>query len=98
MTQSNLNLARTPTHGRGRIASVLLMAAIMGGVVATGYALAQTADLDTNADGMISYSEILVAMPDMTQEEFLALDADADGLLSQTEVAAAQDAGLIPAG
>jgi Ca2+-binding EF-hand superfamily protein len=37
-------------------------------------------------------------MPDLSQEEFQAMDADADGMLNTEELAAAEEAGLIPAG
>ncbi|MBF9044989.1 hypothetical protein HKCCE4037_16725 [Rhodobacterales bacterium HKCCE4037] len=60
--------------------------------------MGQAEAVDTDGDGMISFAEILVIMPALTEEEFMALDADADGLLSADEVAAAEEAGLIPAG
>lgn len=98
MTNATLNLSNTTTRSRGRPLLVGALSALLGGVLATGYAMGQADTLDADGDGMISYSEILVAMPDMTQEEFLALDSNADGLLDGTEIAAAEQAGLITTG
>ncbi len=75
----------------------LALAALILGVVGASHAMGQAASLDTDGDGMVSYSEALVAMPEMTEAEFAALDADGDGMLNADELAAAQDAGLIPA-
>lgn len=76
----------------------LALAALVLGVVGAGHAMGQAADLDTDGDGLVSYTEALVAMPEMTEAEFAALDADGDGALNAEEIAAAVDAGLIPAG
>ena len=58
--------------------------------------IAQSAEIDTNEDGLYSYPELQVAMPDMTEEEFMIIDVNGDGLLDMDEVAAATDAGLLP--
>lgn len=60
-------------------------------------AVAQMAEIDVNADGMLSFPELQAAMPDMTDEDFTTLDANGDGLLDADEVAAAVEAGLLPA-
>ncbi len=74
------------------------LAALILGLVGTGHAIGQAEALDTDGDGFVSYTEALVAMPEMTEAEFQALDTNGDGALDADEIAAAQDAGLIPAG
>jgi hypothetical protein len=85
---------RTPS----RPARTLAHAALILGLVGTGHAMGQAEALDSDGDGMVSYTEALVAMPEMTEAEFAALDADGDGMLNAEEIAAAEDAGLITAG
>ena len=80
-----------------RTGRTLALATVILGLVGTSHAMGQAAALDTDGDGMVSYSEALVAMPEMTEAEFQALDADGDGLLNAEEVAAAEEAGLITA-
>lgn len=43
------------------------------------------ADIDTNADGFLSVSEIQAVAPEVTEEEVAAYDADADSMLSEVE-------------
>jgi hypothetical protein len=74
------------------------LAALIFGVVGAGHAMGQAEALDTDGDGMVSYTELLMAMPDMTEEAFAALDTDGDGLLSAEELGPAEEAGLIPSG
>ena len=59
--------------------------------------MAQDAAIDTDADGMYSFPELQVAMPDMTEDQFTVLDVNGDGLLDADEIAAGTDAGLLPA-
>lgn len=54
-------------------------------------------DIDTNADGVFSYDELLVAYPDMNEDTFLAIDSNADGLVDPSEYAIAVEAGLLKA-
>jgi hypothetical protein len=56
------------------------------------------AEIDTDGDGMVSYTELLLVMPDMTEDDFVALDVNEDGMLDAEEVAAAEEAGLITLG
>ncbi|MEM9320787.1 MAG: hypothetical protein AAGA70_17555 [Pseudomonadota bacterium] len=73
---------------------------ILGTVAAFGVtaAIAVTLEeVDTNADGMITFDEAVVAMPDMTEEIFTAADLNQDGMIDSDELAAAQEIGLIPA-
>ncbi len=60
-------------------------------------AVAQGVDpaLDADADGMMSYIELAVGYPDMTEDAFTAMDANGDGLLDADEVTAAVDAGTL---
>lgn len=44
--------------------------------------------LDLDADGALSITEIQAAMPDLTEEAFDAADADESGTLSAEEVTA----------
>ena len=74
------------------------LAMLILGLVGAGHAMAQADTLDTDGDGLVSYTELLMAMPEMTEEEYQALDTDADGLLSAEELTAAEDAGLITLG
>lgn len=62
--------------------------------------LAQAAtmeELDTNADGMVTFDEIQAAMPDVTEEVFTLADANQDGMIDVEEYNAAQETGLLPA-
>jgi len=59
----------------------------------TGAALAQQttfADVDADANGELSFEEITVAWPQLTQDEFTAADTDGSGGLSAEEVAIMQ--------
>ena len=61
-----------------------------------GMAVAQdVATLDTNADGAVSFPELIVAYPDLTEEGFSAMDSNGDGLLDAEELTAAVEGGLI---
>ncbi|GAA5068619.1 hypothetical protein N0B44_01615 [Roseibacterium beibuensis] len=85
------------TPRRGSTLAVLT-GAFTALIVGAGLAMGQAESLDADGDGMVSYEEVLAAMPEMTEEEFAALDADGDGMLSAEEIATAEEAGLIPAG
>ena len=65
-------------------------------VIATAVT-AQETEIDSDGDGMISFGELVVALPETTEESFMAMDLNADGLLDAEEVAAATEAGLLPA-
>ncbi|MEM7471151.1 MAG: hypothetical protein AAF340_07345 [Pseudomonadota bacterium] len=62
---------------------------------ATG-AIAAVADVDTDGDGVASFTELLAVYPTLTEEGFGAIDANGDGVIDEAEMAAALDAGLIP--
>lgn len=72
--------------------ALILVAALVPAV-----AMAQTAaDLDTNADGVLTLDEVQGGFPEISVDAFEAMDLNADGALDGREVAAAQEAGLMP--
>lgn len=52
--------------------------------------------LDTNGDGVVSYEEMLAAVPTVTEEAFITIDTNGDGTLDADEYAAAEAAGTLP--
>lgn len=78
-----------------RKSTMILPVALLA--LATSPLMAQDAEIDVNGDGMYSYPELQVVMPDMTEDEFTVLDANGDGLLDADEIAAGTEAGLLPA-
>ena len=81
-----------------RLTAVTALTAFVVLVGGASLAMGQAESVDADGDGMVSFAELLVVMPALSEAEYMALDADADGLLSADEIGAAQDAGLIPAG
>lgn len=55
---------------------------------------ASFADVDTDANGELSFVELQVAWPDLTQEEFDAADLDKSGGLSVDELNSLQPAAV----
>jgi hypothetical protein len=60
-------------------------------------AAAQSGEIDTDGDGMVSMSEFEMVFPDMEAGTFASLDANGDGMLDAEEVASAREAGVLPA-
>ena len=60
--------------------------------------MAQDAQLDTNMDGVVTYDEAAMAMPDLTEDAFMQMDANSDGVLDADELAMARDGGMLPDG
>jgi hypothetical protein len=89
---TNFNFFHLPQRPLSYAAVTALALAVVG----AGHAMGQANDLDADGDGLISYSELLVLMPDLTDAEFAALDGNADGGLDAAEMEAAQQAGLVP--
>ncbi|QBY02685.1 hypothetical protein E2K80_08210 [Rhodophyticola sp. CCM32] len=87
----------TQATGRRTVALWLGAVALVMGLVAASYAMGQGSALDTDGDGLVSYTELLMAMPDMTETDFATLDADESGALDADELTAGQEAGIIPA-
>ena len=75
---------------------LVLSLAVLG--LATTAALAQTptsfADVDTDANGELSFAELQVIWTDLTQEEFDSADADGSGGLTPDELNTLQPATL----
>lgn len=63
----------------------------------SGAAFAAVADVDTDGDGVASFTELLAVYPTLTEEGFSAIDENGDGVVDDAEMAAAQEGGLIPA-
>ena len=53
------------------------------------------ADVDTDGDSLVSFAEMVVKYPDLTEEAFSEIDTSADSFVDETELAAAMEAGLI---
>lgn len=85
-------------QGNRRVTPIALasLATLMGAVVAS-YAMGQGMAMDSDGDGLVSYTELLVILPEVTGEEFAAMDVDGSGALDESELAAAQDSGMLPA-
>ncbi len=88
----------TALHNSFQTTGRLLLATSFAALLTAGAALGQADTVDTDGDGMVSYTELLLVMPDMTEEDFVALDANEDGMLDAEEFAAAEEAGLITLG
>ncbi|MEZ5731277.1 MAG: EF-hand domain-containing protein [Paracoccaceae bacterium] len=68
------------------------------GLVPAGMALAATlAEMDADANGLLSMDELKAAYPDLTDEGFAAIDVNADGSVDADELSAAIEAGTITA-
>ncbi len=73
-----------------RLATIAVLA------TSTTAAVAQ-AELDADGDGVLSYAEMIIGYPDLTEEAFVAMDTNEDGVVDADELAAGKEAGLIPA-
>jgi Ca2+-binding EF-hand superfamily protein len=62
----------------------------------SGAAFAALSKVDTDGDGVASFTEMLVVYPTLTEDGFAAMDANGDGVIDAAEMAAAVDGGLIP--
>lgn len=67
-------------------------------LVASATAMSASTEMDADGDGMYSFAELLVGLPTLTEEAYTTMDANADGAVDPDELAAAQEAGLYPAG
>jgi hypothetical protein len=74
-----------------RLAVGTLMAAL---IAAPAFALT-VSDVDTDGDSLISFTEMAVLYPDLTEEAFAAVDTSGDSLVDEAELTAALEAGLI---
>lgn len=62
-----------------------------------GMAFAAVADMDTDGDGVVSFTEMLAVYPTLTEDGFAAVDTNGDNMIDEEEFTAAQEGGLIPA-
>lgn len=61
---------------------------------APAFALA-VAEVDTDGDSLVSYTEMTVLYPDLTEEVFGEIDTSDDSFVDEAELTAALEAGLI---
>ena len=59
-------------------------------------AFAAVADLDSDGDGVVSFTEMLAVYPTLTEEGFGTVDTNGDGVVDEEELTAATEGGLIP--
>ncbi|MCE0507266.1 MULTISPECIES: hypothetical protein [unclassified Roseivivax] len=52
-------------------------------------------DVDTDGDSLVSFTEMAVAYPDLTEALFAEIDTSDDSLVDEAELAAALDQGVI---
>lgn len=52
-------------------------------------------DIDTDGDSLISFTEMAVMYPDLTEEVFGEVDTSDDTFVDETELAAALESGVI---
>ena len=74
-----------------RAAVGALMAAL---IAAPAFALT-VSDIDTDGDSLISFTEMAVMYPDLTEEDFGGVDTSGDSFVDETELAAALESGMI---
>ncbi|WP_286131261.1 hypothetical protein [Loktanella sp. 5RATIMAR09] len=68
-----------------------MMAAL---IAAPAFALT-VSDVDTDGNSLISFTEMAVMYPDLTEEAFGAVDTSGDTFVDETELAAALETGMI---
>lgn len=75
---------------------IALSLAVLGLSATAAFAQTPTsfADVDTDANGELSFAELQLAWPDLTQAEFDAADADTSGGLVPDELNTLQPAAL----
>ena len=65
-------------------------------ILAASAAFASVGEVDTDGDGVASYTEMLAVYPTLTEDGFGAIDTNGDGVVDAEEMTAAEEAGLIP--
>jgi hypothetical protein len=74
-----------------RVAVGAIVAAL---IAAPAFALS-VSDVDTDGDGLVSYAEMTVNYPDLTEEDFGEIDTSGDGFVDESEIASALEGGII---
>ncbi len=64
-------------------------------VAFAGAAFAAVSDVDSDGDGVASFSELSAAYA-ISEEDFITIDTNGDQVVDDAELAAAQEAGIIP--
>ncbi|MFY0691406.1 MAG: EF-hand domain-containing protein [Paracoccaceae bacterium] len=64
---------------------------------ATASMASETAQIDTDGDGVVSFVELSAAYPELTEDMFKAVDTNGDGVVDAEELAAGEQGGLMPA-
>ena len=75
-----------------KTALIALTTATVMGTMAS----AAVADLDSDGDGVVSFTEMLAVYPTLTEVGFSAVDTNGDGVVDEEELIAATEGGLIP--
>lgn len=76
-----------------RVAVGTMIAAL---IAAPAFALT-VSDVDTDGDSLISFTEMAVMYPDLTEEAFGEVDTSDDSMVDEPELAAALESGMIEA-
>ena len=63
-------------------------------IAAPAFALT-VSDVDTDGDSLISFTEMAVMYPDISEEAFAVIDTGGDSFVDEAELTAALEAGLI---
>lgn len=74
-----------------RVAVGTMLAAL---IAAPAFALT-VSDVDTDGDSLISFTEMVVMYPELTEEAFGAVDTSEDSFVDEAELTAALEAGVI---
>lgn len=67
----------------------------LGALAAAGL-VAEQAPLDADSDGLVTLAELQAALPEISEEVFVAADMDSSGALDEEEIARAIEMGLLP--
>ncbi len=74
---------------------IFVAIAALGVTVSTSSAMNS---MDADGDGVLSFTEMLAAMPLLTVAKYRSIDTNADGNVDSKELATARTAGLVPSG
>lgn len=69
--------------------------AIMAALIAAPAFALMVSDVDTDGDSLISFTEMAVMYPDLTEEAFGEVDTSDDSFVDETELTAALESGMI---
>lgn len=74
--------------------SAAIGAMVVALLAAPAFALT-VSDVDTDGDSLVSFTEMTVKYPDLTEDLFGEIDTGDDSLVDEAELTAALEAGLI---